>query len=108
MNLTAHRPEEIVAKRGGVSAKGFQLQCTPVRSTLSRTSYLYRGGNMVICVYRSNPMAIESLVPEPLRPASCALVHAWQTDFQAFKYLVLVPITRLSLASPLSSKGSPD
>lgn len=44
---------------------------------------LYRGCNSIICVFRADKHAIESLVPEPLQPAPGDLVYAWQNDFNA-------------------------
>jgi len=45
--------------------------------------YLYRGSNSLICVFRANMHAIESLVPEPLRAVPGGLVYGWHNDFHA-------------------------
>ena len=43
--------------------------------------YLYRGGSILMCVYRAGAEAMNSVVPEPLKPAEGNLVHAWINDF---------------------------
>jgi acetoacetate decarboxylase len=45
--------------------------------------YLYRGGNSLICVFHASMPAVESLVPEPLKPAPGGLVYGWQNDFHS-------------------------
>jgi acetoacetate decarboxylase len=45
--------------------------------------YLYRGGNSLICVFRADVHAVESLVPEPLKAAPGGLVYGWHNDFRA-------------------------
>jgi acetoacetate decarboxylase len=45
--------------------------------------YLYRGGNILICVYQTSRKMLEQLVPEPLKPARNNLVYAWQNEFHA-------------------------
>jgi acetoacetate decarboxylase len=43
--------------------------------------YLYRGGNILVCVYRARAVAVKRAVPEPLKPAQGNLVSAWISDF---------------------------
>src|ERR1700682_682782 len=43
--------------------------------------YLYRGGNSLICVFRTEARAVEALVPEPLKANPDGLVYGRQNDF---------------------------
>ncbi|MGO9017214.1 MAG: acetoacetate decarboxylase family protein [Syntrophobacteraceae bacterium] len=43
--------------------------------------YLYRGGSVLVCIYRANAFAVNRVVPEPLKPAGGNLVYAWINDF---------------------------
>lgn len=43
--------------------------------------YLYRGGNILLCAYRTKPEILKKIIPEPLKPAEGNLVYAWINDF---------------------------
>jgi acetoacetate decarboxylase len=66
--------------------------------------YLYRGGNSLICVFRANMQAIDSLVPEPLKPAPGGLVYGWQNDFHA---VGLGSYHEAIISIPVEFKGKP-
>ncbi len=43
--------------------------------------YLFRGGSVLVCIYRANAFAVNRVVPEPLKAAEGNLVYAWINDF---------------------------
>lgn len=66
--------------------------------------YLYRGSNSLICVFRADLLAVEALVPEPLRPAPGGLVYGWQNDFHA---VGLGSYHEAIISIPVEFKGQP-
>jgi acetoacetate decarboxylase len=66
--------------------------------------YLYRGGNSLICVFRADVHAIESLVPEPLKAAPGGLVYGWQNEFHA---VGLGSYHEAIVSIPVEFKGKP-
>jgi acetoacetate decarboxylase len=67
--------------------------------------FRYRGGNALICVYRANPDAIRSMVPEPLQPAPGDLVFACQNDFHVPG--VVASYHEAVVSIPVEFRGNP-
>ena len=43
--------------------------------------YFYRGGSVLLCVYRTKEEILKQIIPQPLKPAEGNLVYAWINDF---------------------------
>ena len=43
--------------------------------------YYYRGGSILLCVYRTKEDILKQIIPQPLKPAEGNLVYAWINDF---------------------------
>jgi acetoacetate decarboxylase len=75
------------------------------RRRYTRAPVLVRGGNVLICVYRTSPGAIQVVVPEPLHALPGDLVFAWLNDLH-------VPEIGLSyheaiISIPVEFRGKP-
>src|SRR4051794_34214109 len=46
-----------------------------------RPPYLYRGGSILLCVYRARREVLKQIVPSPLVPLEDNLVYAWVNHF---------------------------
>jgi acetoacetate decarboxylase len=51
-----------------------------------RPPYLYRGGRVLICVYRTRRQLLDQLVPAPLIPSDENLVYAWVNNFPTINW----------------------
>jgi acetoacetate decarboxylase len=65
--------------------------------------YLYRGGNSLICVYRTKEEILKQIVPEPLKPAEGNLVFAWINKFNT---IGLGPYNEAIISTPVEFQGT--
>ena len=66
--------------------------------------YLYRGGNILICVFQTKEEILKNIVPEPLIPAEGNLVHAWINDF---RIVDVVHYHEAIISVPVLFRGNP-
>lgn len=73
----AQKPSWI--ERCGKVMKNFDIPYSMPRlwPSYSEPPYLYRGVNILVCIYRAEAKAVKRAVPAPLKPCEGNLVYAW-------------------------------
>jgi acetoacetate decarboxylase len=66
--------------------------------------YLYRGGNVLMCVFQTKEEILKNIVPEPLIPAEGNLVYAWINDFEIVD---VVHYHEAIISVPVLFRGNP-
>ena len=67
--------------------------------------YFYRGGNILLCVYRTKEEILKQIIPQPLKPAGGNLVYAWINDFGTC--YGLGPYREAIISVPAEFQGQP-